>query len=302
MIHCLSALSVTEKLHESMQPDGGDLRFAAIESNLAEYANNCAAWHWHEFVEFAYVLEGHLAFDTPGGSVTLAPGDGYFVNANVLHMNRMAPGRGDTRFRVLQFETGLLTGASALARQYVSPVERCANLEHYPLYAADPGHRAILECLEKAIGLCGDEPEGYELEVVGRLFHLWRLLFSQIQPILRAAPESPITSNAHIKELLNYLHAHFAEPLSVPALARAAHMSEREVYRAFKNVLGTTPTLYLMRHRLNHGARLLVETDASVTDISMDCGFSSPSYFCKAFRELTGASPRDFRRASRRVE
>ena len=92
MIHRLNALSLSEKLHESMQDSGEDLRFAAIEANLAEYADKCATWHWHEFVEFACVLEGEQECCTPGGVTRLRPGDGYFVNASVLHLNRIACG------------------------------------------------------------------------------------------------------------------------------------------------------------------------------------------------------------------
>ena len=128
MIHRLSALHVTEKLRESMQDSGDDFRFAAIESNLAEYADKCSSWHWHEFVEFALVAEGALECCTPTEELRLGPGDGYFINANVLHLTRMAPDCAAARLLVFQFETSLLTSAGGLSRRYVTPVERCAAL------------------------------------------------------------------------------------------------------------------------------------------------------------------------------
>ena len=85
----------------------------------------------------------------------------------------------------------------------------------------------------------------------------------------------------------------------MPDLADALHISQREVYRAFRQGLGVTPALYLLRLRLNHAARMLIETDRTVTEVALACGFSGPSYFCRAFRDLTGVAPRDFRRASR---
>lgn len=299
MIHRLNALSLSEKLHESMQDSGEDLRFAAIEANLAEYADKCATWHWHEFVEFACVLEGEQECCTPGGVTRLRPGDGYFVNASVLHLNRMVPGCSRARLRVFQFETALLTGAGAAPRRYVAPVERCASLEILPLRREDPAHRPLLDALSRLFGLCEQEPRCYELDVLALTFLLWRQLYQAAEPLLTQSAPGPEAPMERLKALLTHVHLHFAEPLSVPELARAAHISEREVYRAFRQGLDTTPTLYLLRHRLNHAARMLAEGDASVTEISIACGFSSPSYFCKAFHDLTGLSPRDFRRANR---
>ena len=71
MIHRLNALSLTEKLRESLQDSGDDLPFAAVESDLTEYANNCASWHWHDFVELGWVVDGRLECSTPSGAFTL---------------------------------------------------------------------------------------------------------------------------------------------------------------------------------------------------------------------------------------
>ena len=302
MIHYLSALSVTEKLRESMQDSGDDFRFAAIESNLAEYANNCSAWHWHEFVEFAVVLEGTVECCTPGGTLALKPGEGYFINASVLHLNRMAPGCATTRFRVLQFETSLLTSARGVSRRYVAPIENCGALDCLALSPGNPLHAAILAEMGAVFDLCAAEPPAYELDVIGALFRVWRQLYAAAGPMLRAEDGSAMAPSPRLKALLAHVHAHYAEPLGVPDLADALHISQREVYRAFRQGLGVTPALYLLRLRLNHAARMLIETDRTVTEIALSCGFSGPSYFCRAFRDLTGASPRDFRRASRRPQ
>ena len=48
---------------------------------------------------------------------------------------------------------------------------------------------------------------------------------------------------------------------------------------------------------MNVAARLLRETERSVADIATACGFSTPNYFCKVFREVMGQPPRDYRRA-----
>ena len=97
--------------------------------------------------------------------------------------------------------------------------------------------------------------------------------------------------------MLAFIHANYADAICVDAIAASANVSKREAFRSFKQVLGTTPTLYLLQHRVNRAARRLMETSQSITEISSACGFSTPSYFTKVFHDLTafhGISPIPF--------
>lgn len=291
MIHHLNALSVSEKLRESLQDSGDDFPFAALESNLAGYANNATSWHWHDFVEFAWVTEGMLESSTPLRTLRLGPGDGYFINANVLHTQRMV-GPAAT-IRVIQFVPGLLAASGGIYRKYIHPVATCPGLEMLPLEAV-----GAQDELRGAFALAEGEPEGYELGILERLDRAWMKLYAAAKPAFTAV--APPDGHAdRVKAMLACIHARYGEPLTVADIAAAANVSQREAFRRFRQVLGTTPTLYLLHHRVNNAARMLAETRLSVTEISMACGFSSPSYLWKAFRDINGVSPRAFRRGGR---
>ena len=291
MIHHLNALSVSEKLRESLQDSGDDFPFAALESNLARYANNATSWHWHDFVEFAWVTEGMLESSTPLRTLCLGPGDGYFINANVLHTQRMV-GPAAT-IRVIQFVPGLLAASGGIYRKYIHPVATCPGLEMLPLEAV-----GAQDELRGVFALTEGEPEGYELGILERLDRAWMKLYTAAKPAFTAV--APPDGHAdRVKAMLACIHARYGEPLTVADIAAAANVSQREAFRCFRQVLGTTPTLYLLHHRVNNAARMLVETRLSVTEISMACGFSSPSYLWKAFRDINGVSPRAFRRGDR---
>lgn len=291
MIHHLNALSVSEKLRESLQDSGDDFPFAALESNLAGYANNATSWHWHDFVEFAWVTEGMLESSTPLRTLRLGPGDGYFINANVLHTQRMV-GPAAT-IRVIQFVPGLLAASGGIYRKYIHPVATCPGLEMLPLEAV-----GAQDELRGAFALAEGEPEGYELGILERLDRAWMKLYAAAKPAFTTV--APPDGHAdRVKAMLACIHARYGEPLTVADIAAAANVSQREAFRCFRQVLGTTPTLYLLHHRVNNAARMLAETRLSVTEISMACGFSSPSYLWKAFRDINGVSPRAFRRGGR---
>jgi AraC-like DNA-binding protein len=88
----------------------------------------------------------------------------------------------------------------------------------------------------------------------------------------------------------------YARPLDVPSLARLAHVSQAHFIRSFRATFGETPHRYLQRRRVERAMFLLWETDRSVTEISLDVGFSSLGTFSRTFRAIVGESPTAFRR------
>lgn len=70
--------------------------------------------------------------------------------------------------------------------------------------------------------------------------------------------------------------------------------SKEHICRTFKRCLGLTPTAYLNEQRLNYAVNLLIHTDYSITDISYESGFASPSRFYQLFHKAYGVSPKNF--------
>ena len=295
MIHYVNELSTTDELLESMRDSGNNFPFAANEVDGNEYVNNCAKWHWHHFVEFVLVLEGVLECCTPKQVLKIYPGEGYFINTDVLHMNRMAAGSTQVRYRVLQFETRVLGGSETIHEKYVQPVVQSTGLEAIRLSReSDPGAH-ILGDITAMFDLAAEEPEQYEMRILGHIVDAWLNLYVLSEPHLSFASQVTDIASARVKMMLAFIHDHCTEAINVDDTANAASISRREAFRCFRQVLNTTPTLYLLQHRINRGARMLVETGKTITEIGFDCGFSSSSYFCKAFHDMTGVSPSVFR-------
>ncbi|WP_432825061.1 AraC family transcriptional regulator [Dactylosporangium sp. CA-092794] len=87
----------------------------------------------------------------------------------------------------------------------------------------------------------------------------------------------------------------------VPRLQALAHVSPAHLTRSMRRFYGTTPTAFVAELRLRHAATLLATTTRPVTDIAYACGFSSPSYFTRRFREAHHTAPSQFRRAAARA-
>jgi AraC-like DNA-binding protein len=87
----------------------------------------------------------------------------------------------------------------------------------------------------------------------------------------------------------------YAEPLDVPALARAARLSPAHFSREFRRAFGETPHRYLLTRRLERAADLLRTTDRSVADICMTVGLRSVGSFTTSFGRMFGATPTAYR-------
>src|SRR5438094_8515764 len=99
----------------------------------------------------------------------------------------------------------------------------------------------------------------------------------------------------HLLRAKDLIDARFREPLDVPALARAAHISPAHFSRGFKEAFGETPHRYLLTRRLERAAELLRNTDRSVAEICFTVGLSSVGSFTSSFTRTYGCSPTTYR-------
>jgi AraC-like DNA-binding protein len=93
-----------------------------------------------------------------------------------------------------------------------------------------------------------------------------------------------------------YIHAFYAEPISRSDVAAHVGLSERHLTRCFHQEVGLTPITYLNRYRVKRAKALLDAGEKGITEIAVEVGFSSSSYFTRVFRDEVGVSPRDYLR------
>lgn len=79
--------------------------------------------------------------------------------------------------------------------------------------------------------------------------------------------------------------------LSSGTLAGHFCVCQRQFARQVKRVLGMNTTQYIQRKRVERAKRLLVDTELTLTDIYVKCGFESANYFTRVFRSHTGKTP-----------
>lgn len=249
--------------------------------------------HWHEDIQFIYVLDGEIEVVTLEDRIPLHKGDGFFINKNIVHLVNKVDACHYNSFIFPDYFLRFYIGGPCdeIVGQIIGNI-------HIPVYhiTNTREHQPILHALEKLSSLEQNKSHLYPYEVLSTLTNLW-LEFCRVISITEIQTDkknSPISNRMAI--FLQCIESHYSEDLTLEMIAASANVSKSECLRCFKASLQTTPYKYLMEYRLSQAADLLKNTDRSIEQIANAVGFAQISHFGKCFREKTGLSPSAYRK------
>jgi AraC family transcriptional regulator len=161
------------------------------------------------------------------------------------------------------------------------------------LAVADEGLSRLVQALSAELEAGG--PGGDLMaDLIGRAIALHLLRYHS--NLATAAPDGlPKIARGRLRRLLDYMHVHSHEALSIRKLASLSGLSPSQFARGFRETTGLSPHRYLSDLRIERARHLLERTDKSVTEIALECGFVQPSHFATTFRMRVGMSPRAWR-------
>jgi AraC family transcriptional regulator len=98
-----------------------------------------------------------------------------------------------------------------------------------------------------------------------------------------------------LRQVLDYIHDHLEQDIKLADLAELLGMSQFHFSYLFKQAIGTSPHQYLLQQRVERAKQLLKQTERSIMEIALECGFNSHSHLSKQFRQLTSITPKAYR-------
>lgn len=105
------------------------------------------------------------------------------------------------------------------------------------------------------------------------------------------------SDSRRVQLIQNYIGAHFQEEIRLEQLAKMVDMNITAFSRFFKQRTGKSLSDYIVSIRLGHVARLLIDTNQSISEISYSCGFNNLSNFNRLFKKNKNCTPKEFRAA-----
>lgn len=253
-------------------------------------------WHWHEEIELVYLSRGTLHCAVGNRRFTLKTGDALFINTGIPHAFFEETGTSYEESDIV-FHPRLIYGdvGSIFYEKYMLPLMRCPSMAGFHFRLDQDWQREAALSIKGAVTFCREKPDFYEFTVRSALTNVLTLLIKHCSGELQQTEARASFLMERVKRMLDYFHRHYQESVSVEQLAEQANICKRECQRDFRKVLGLTPTQYFEQYRLAMSLHLLTENSCSIIEIANQCGFQSPSYFTKLFRERYGVTPSAFR-------
>lgn len=246
--------------------------------------------HWHEDLQFIYVLDGTIAVQTLNAAVEIQAGEGIFINKDVVHHVRRLENCHYNSFLFPAYFLEFYAGSPV--KDFVDSVTMNEQLPYIHFTPAIQWHRTMTELLQQLAELERDKTDLYAYEVLVRLSALWLVMRKNIAlPPVR--PESRV--NLRMQKILRFIEEHYAEDITLTDLSMSANISKSECSRCFRLSMHTTPYKYLTEYRLSKAAQLLKKTNEPIGNIAAAVGFHQMSHFGKCFKEKTGYSPKTYR-------
>jgi transcriptional regulator GlxA family with amidase domain len=101
------------------------------------------------------------------------------------------------------------------------------------------------------------------------------------------------------RKVLDHIDSHITSRVLVADLCALVWRSEAHFSRSFRGTFGYAPHAFVVRRRIELAAKYMLQTDMSLRDIALGCGFVDQAHLCKHFRVITGETPAAWRRANK---
>jgi AraC-like DNA-binding protein len=256
--------------------------------------------HWHDFAELVIITEGYGTHSIDGIDYPVSAGDIFVFQGKTKHYFKERHGLSmhnimyDNR-RLQHFLKNLQGDAGYNAMFILEPAYRRRHRFKSRLRIS----RRSLAHVETIIHRIRDEQEqqlaGNDTLMLSMLLEL--IVFFSRQYSKADVPQAQALYR--IGKIISRLETQYQKDWNISQLTRVAGMSKSSLIAAFKNATGYPPIDYLIRIRLQKAAELLIETELSLGELSVQCGFHDSNYLTRQFRRVYNLTPRQFRKNNR---
>ena len=246
-----------------------------IEKKKHKASDRPQVMHFHPYYEIGLLLSGERTMIVDEKMCTMKRGDIIVIDKDAIHKGSMS------------------------------------DLEWVSVYVTETYIQMLMADYKLEPGIY--EARGVKLQYMSNLLHriliekeksdeysevLIRCYFTEfLVALIRHIPETEKEDiSKETEKILEYIYNNYQSNLTLEDLARRYNMSISSFSKKFKKTTGCGFKEYLTNVRLKKAIEKLLQTDESITDIAMECGFDSANYFGDVFKKAKGVSPLRYRK------
>lgn len=285
-------LQLDHQLREQMEHGAALFPISYFDNELADLPDCTVPLHWHPEFEFVSVQRAEVEVQIGMERMTLRAGESLLINGSVLHgMRQIQKEISEPMPNIVLLGALIAPEGSAIHSRYILPVADCATLP-FALFRREIGwQQEVCDLLEACYELMKLRQGAWEMRVQRSISRIFEAIFLHMDELPRTqCSRMQLAAQLRLRQMQACIRERYAQPLTLNELAAAARVSRSEANRCFKACMGCSPMEALLQYRLNEARRLLLETDLSVREVALRCGFNSESYFQRRFRRAYGCS------------
>lgn len=162
---------------------------------------------------------------------------------------------------------------------------------NHPIY--HPHSKDLQEQMVKEMNYIISHPKESSFHLLGHLY-LFFDYFIQSAKSTRLTQSSKM-SDYYIQEAIHYMEQNFQNDISIEEIAAVCGINRSYLGKIFRNSIGRSPQEFVMNYRMVKATELLKLTTLSIADIGTAVGYGNPLHFSRAFKNIYGVSPREWR-------
>lgn len=286
------------KWYETIPHKTGFVPYSIHDTTVPETETQALYLHWHDELEFFYLISGTLLFYVENDCFLLNAGEGIFIPPGLIH-HAIRKTNDPIAFYAFVLSTDVMftTTDGHLYHTYILPIKH-NNLSSVVVLKRDIDWQLkILTYLEQVHAM----PTHHELQIIGITYFIWELLYDNHIKMI------PITDNlsklaSRIEPAITYISEHYEEEITLANLAKCTFFSVSEFSRQFKLFTGLAPIAYLVRYRIQKSCMALSQTTNTISDIALAHGFNNISYYNRTFAKIIGVTPSVYRARTQTAE
>ncbi|MFV0270117.1 MAG: AraC family transcriptional regulator [Macellibacteroides fermentans] len=242
--------------------------------------------HQHVRIEINYVKKGNCILKLENESVCFSENEIMIVCSNVKHS--FEAGAEGTILMQLEFLPEIFSRFDSSENNInvgLTPVTIFSEANHLIKIV---NNVRIMRAVQRIVNELNTKSKYYQHLVVMYYAELLILIYRHMDEAYL-----PICTNDSLKKAISFLRMNFYTNITMEEVAQHAGIGVRYLRKLFSHHLNISPLDYLNQIRINKSIDLLKNTELSIKEVCFTCGFKSPQYFSRVFKQQMGISPKE---------
>jgi len=266
----------------------------ARKGELQQFSRYTAACHWHPDLEFILILDGEMDYFVNGQTLHMGKGEGIFVNSKRLHYG-YSDSHSDCSFLVVVVHPAVLGENTHLGKTFFELKFGFETDDYLLLNGKTQWQKEILASIKllfEEIHINNNNP----LHLLSLVASLCAYTADNINLLQKErVNNSNVNSWVAVRNMTGFIFQNYTEKITLDDIALAGSVCRSKCCQLFNEYIGQSPNVYLTGYRIEKSCEMLKESNMTILEISLSCGFHSPSYFTHIFQKEIGLTPKEYR-------